>query len=635
MSIQVTCDSCGRTYSVRDKYAGKRLSCKECGEMFEVRGEEEFDVPPSRPRRSSGGSRPRSAPAARTAKKKGTKRRKSGPNWPLIGIAGGGGLIVVAGLVWALMTTVVGNSHEKVMKSAIAELEDIADILAGIKDVPSAQAAVPKLEAIEDRMVKLEEQYKELDATAPITDNEERKLREKYNQPIKDANQRIRDEMKRLSSQKDAFEIIQFAMIGLQGKVHRVVNARSVKQVAEFANRVEQHHEAVRQKQEEARAARIQNPPQGGPSVVRRPRVRAFDPRTGRLNPDALGPQGIVVQMPKASNFRDIQKRLQEVAGPSQVLGSLTTSKGHSFAIDPIPDLKRFTDAIDFGKVANVDQVTRTITIEADESYVFKPGGKVAVDDPKAAEDYVVTETDVHQRAGADKTAVVRVKGVTSSSDSRFVKIRELVQEARQKADQQKVTFYNTARKAGDNDLFLIFGPLVNFDKFVAALDFGTVVKTFPEKRLVIFEPDYKKLFLPRTEVTITKNIWPGQGPHNGRWLAVADGGYFVEAALDDETLELAVWLYDKNKQPATMGSRSLRVEFDGNLGNTQLYMQAVPLPGEPEGQSSRFVGSFGDLVKEAKRENRGIRLNVFLGRKSHQVALYERLVPSPLGGEG
>src|SRR5688572_12201810 len=45
MSIQATCDACGRTYSVPDKYEGKRLACKECGETFEVQGEDDFDAP--------------------------------------------------------------------------------------------------------------------------------------------------------------------------------------------------------------------------------------------------------------------------------------------------------------------------------------------------------------------------------------------------------------------------------------------------------------------------------------------------------------------------------------------------------------------------------------------------------------
>ncbi len=361
MSIQATCDSCGKTYSVNEKYAGKRLPCKECGELFEVQGEDDFDLPPVRARRPAAGP-------ARSGQRRG-KRRRSGPNWVLIGTGSVCGLLVAGGLVWAIMT-VSTNTHEKILKKAIAAMGDIADIVADVNDVPSAQAAVPKLEAIEKLMEELEAQYRELDETTPITDQEERKLREKYSQQIKDANQRIRDQMKRLESHEEAHEIIVFAMIGLQGQTHRVVNARRVKQVEEHTKRVEQHHEMIRQKQEEARAAR-ERERGSGPAPHFPP--RGFPPHrpAGFQRPE----QAIVLRMKPVPNIPLIRARLQEMSPSARIIPGGPAPDGVSMEImiAPVPDVQTFADAIDFGEVTHVDQANRTIAVEPDVTYRFHP----------------------------------------------------------------------------------------------------------------------------------------------------------------------------------------------------------------------------------------------------------------------
>ena len=640
MSIQASCDSCGRTYSVSEKYAGKRLPCKECGESFEVHGEDDdFDLPPSRPRRPASAGARRSAPPARAARKKsGKRRRKAGPNWMLIGIAGGGGLLVVGGLIWALMT-LLGTTHDSLAKANLKAMHEMASILESVTDKASAEAAVPKLERLTDHIAELYRKERRLKETDPMTSEMEKEFKEKYEDQKKEAEERLNAQLKRLRDKPDVLAVLQEPMTGLSRKMDEVRKEERERKLeergtdpkvlaarkAEADKAAEMQRKAMAEHQRQVAAIQEQmqnrdsNPPAGRPAGMGRPRVMPFDPRTGEANRDAMSPQGIVVKMSRVANFDDIQKRLKEIAGPANVFSTWTTPQGHSIIIDPIPDLQRFTEAVDFDHSAIADVESRTVMIEANPSYVFKPGGKVAVDDPEAAEDYAVTDTEVHKRWG-DKTAIIRLKGLTSSSDYRYLKIRDLVIEARKGIGEGSTAFNSTGRKAGDNDIFLIFGPLANFDSLVKALDFGTVVKTFPEKRLVIFEPDFEKLFPKRTEVVVAKNVWPGPGPHGAKWFPA--GEHFVEVALDEDSQELVVWLYDKNKQPATMGSRSMKVAFSRNIADTELFMNAVPLPTDPEGQSSRFVGSFGDLVFDAKRQNQGVRLHVFLGGKSHQIPL-------------
>lgn len=370
MSIQATCDSCGKTYSLNEKHIGKRLPCKECGEDFEVHDADDFDAAPSRPRRDSGQRGP-----ARSSKKPGKKRRKSGPNWLLIGLGGAGGLLVLGGLIWAVLMN-VGNTHDKVLKNAIAALEDVPDILADVKDVPSAQAADVKLDAISKRMAELEEQYKELDATAPITDKEEMEVREKYFEQYKAIRRRIDDEMNRLKSNEEAHQIIRFAMIDVNGKTHAVINARSVKQVAEFTERVEERQAKARERTGQGPVPAHLQPPA---DEMQGPKV---DPHTHQAE-IPKGMLGVTLKMDYVLNFKEIFKRLREMSGKTQVLHAHSNSQGTTVTIAPMTDLDRFANAVDFGKVTEMNRDSRIITIEPDEAYTFKPGGTVAVDIPQ------------------------------------------------------------------------------------------------------------------------------------------------------------------------------------------------------------------------------------------------------------
>lgn len=219
MSIQATCDACGRTYSVPDKYEGKRLACKECGETFEVQGEDDFDfdAPPSRPRK--GGSAKRSAaPARRPKKKPGKKRRKSGPNWLAIGLGGGGGLLVLGVLVFVLVT-MLGKSHESLAEDLLDATEDLVSVMEGITDEASAKAAVPRIRKIGDRMVAIFKKGQALEESDPLTEEQEDALEAKMKPRMDAIADRQREQISRLQKIPGALQIIQEPMIEMGKKM--------------------------------------------------------------------------------------------------------------------------------------------------------------------------------------------------------------------------------------------------------------------------------------------------------------------------------------------------------------------------------------------------------------------------------
>ncbi len=347
--------------------------------------------------------RPHARQPPRNSKNKGGKKRKksSGPNWLLIGIAGGGGLLVVGGLIWA-MIALFSPSHESIPKGILAALEDMEDILADVNDAASAQLAVPKIEEVGERMERLNEQRLKLEESDPITKEEKLALKEKYNEPLKEANKRIRDRVTQLSKQRDVIEILKFPMLKTEAKLRTVAAAETKQQMEEKAKKQEEFHAKAREKHE-ATVARIQQNQASNPSS----------------------------NAPGRPPFRN-----------------------------------------------------------------SPPGGNTAGNQTVTPEDALPAETPVSRRWG-DKTAVIRLKGWSNPRDPRFRIIRDRIREAVKSVDQMKGTFETTSMNTRDGDTFIVFGPLFNFDKFVTAIDFGSVVNTYPEKRLVIVKPDLDKLSAP------------------------------------------------------------------------------------------------------------------------------------------
>jgi len=233
MSIKASCGSCGKTYSLNEKYAGKRLPCKECGEPFQVGPaddfedfEDEFDPAPRRPRRSAappprrGAPKRRSAPPAKRPRKKTKKkRRSSGPNGAVIGISAGVGVVAIA-LMVVLMLTAFGDSPESLLKEMLATLEEMAETMEGIEDADSAKAAVPKIERIGDRLVSIGE--KMLEAGDSLSEEEEKVLEEKYKDRLAEVQRRLSKASFRIRRIEGVREVLQEPLVDLGRKMQEV-----------------------------------------------------------------------------------------------------------------------------------------------------------------------------------------------------------------------------------------------------------------------------------------------------------------------------------------------------------------------------------------------------------------------------
>jgi predicted Zn finger-like uncharacterized protein len=138
MSLSVTCPDCDRTIKVKDEIAGKKVRCPGCSTVISIpaasANDDDFlsdfdDVStPKRPRRRKSESidddeddlpavKPRGRKSAKTSKKK-SSSKSGGPNWPLIGGLGGGGLVIA--VLVAVVIVTMGQARNPANNKALA-----------------------------------------------------------------------------------------------------------------------------------------------------------------------------------------------------------------------------------------------------------------------------------------------------------------------------------------------------------------------------------------------------------------------------------------------------------------------------------------------------------------------------------
>jgi hypothetical protein len=85
------------------------------------------------------------------------------------------------------------------------------------------------------------------------------------------------------------------------------------------------------------------------------------------------------------------------------------------------------------------------------------------------------------------------------------------------------------------------------------------------------------------------------EGPHGGAIADWGGGEYHVEFTVDHEKQEATIYVLDANAQsPAPVPAESLLLTISDP--SFQVELQPVPLEGEAEGTSSRFVGQHEKL---------------------------------------
>jgi Sec-independent protein translocase protein TatA len=88
----------------------------------------------------------------------------------------------------ALLAFVVGGceskpTHESVMKDMVGKMKEFVSTLEGVKDEASAEAAKPKLQALNKEMKELQTKASQLPKASP---EEEKRLRDKYEPELKE-----------------------------------------------------------------------------------------------------------------------------------------------------------------------------------------------------------------------------------------------------------------------------------------------------------------------------------------------------------------------------------------------------------------------------------------------------------------
>ena len=82
-----------------------------------------------------------------------------------------------------------------------------------------------------------------------------------------------------------------------------------------------------------------------------------------------------------------------------------------------------------------------------------------------------------------------------------------------------------------------------------------------------------------------------GNGPHGGALADWGGGAYHVEFTVDHDKKEATVYLIGSDeKSPAPIKAESIQLTIDDPA--TEMELTAMPLEGEEEGMSSRFVGT-------------------------------------------
>jgi DNA anti-recombination protein RmuC len=93
-----------------------------------------------------------------------------------------------------------GRDHEDVAEDTVETLEEMAEVLATVKDKESALAAKPKLEKLSERMDELQAEAAEMDEIDP---EKEKALQEKYDERMTKAMGKLMGEMFRIGMNQE------------------------------------------------------------------------------------------------------------------------------------------------------------------------------------------------------------------------------------------------------------------------------------------------------------------------------------------------------------------------------------------------------------------------------------------------
>ena len=240
MAISFTCVRCDRKYSVGDAMAGRRVTCKACGQEFNVPGgavaarsaafdDDDDDSPPVAiappPRTVSPAAylppRAEPSPPPRAVRAPAPSRSRSGatPAWVPSAIKGVIALGIIAaagGTIWYIVNhgvPTVADIQNNIQNIGVTEkakqaveaakeytsvCNEMADNLAKLQDAESARGLGPTMQALDIRI--LEVNRKLVSALRTLNASEERHVKSTVGGEVRVALGRIKSEIQRITS---------------------------------------------------------------------------------------------------------------------------------------------------------------------------------------------------------------------------------------------------------------------------------------------------------------------------------------------------------------------------------------------------------------------------------------------------
>ncbi len=365
---RVTCENCGSAFDLKDALVGKRVRCKVCGE------------PTGTTRGLPGRTTTRS-----TSRKKSSK--KSGPPAWVLPTAIGAGVLVAVGLVaWggmSLWKSVQSSGSQDVadsqgasdsggtsgsadlLEKRISLGREAAEVLGGVTHPSSAEAAVPRIQALADRVDALSRELQSPSHTMPEWSDAYRQLlRERETAVL-----RLTDTWASAKQNPEVQSVLEETVAGLSRKLN-----------AFDAEWLRTSPKAPAGRPEDLYAGGGAAPSPDGSSTTESGFLTRDEEHLMQLLSQFPSKypaeQRVVVVVPSDDTdwLMTVAARVTEITGVGQ------SRSVRAMIAAPVNDLDEFVACIDFGTVKSVDRARRRIEVEPNPSwtYALNAGSRLA-----------------------------------------------------------------------------------------------------------------------------------------------------------------------------------------------------------------------------------------------------------------
>ena len=386
MADTIPCPHCGNRYRLQSELAGKKVKCRQCGQSFEVPAGPASGprapppLPPSHTGSSGQTELPKTVPSLEIGSPfatedpfavqapiihnplEGWRRRQAwlrrlkigGLAACVVGVLGG----IVVGVVflvkavsenWSSVGAIPGESFAQ---EVLRVTNELVDIVASIKDVNSARAAVPRIKAIRPRFENLARQFEEV-KKIQLTAEQDRELKRRYEAQLDAVVERMKKEVARLQTLPGVLEALADPELAALGS-----------SVGPF------------------RFPGIIPPPMAPPGLtpfgVPAPAPASPSPPpedevaklTRECGPDRI--LTVTVEGIPAGQNSFVRAKVREAAG-GRTAARTPSSGTMVITVGPVGDVQAVARRLDLGEVTQVDPAGRRVSVKADPSKFPEP----------------------------------------------------------------------------------------------------------------------------------------------------------------------------------------------------------------------------------------------------------------------